>query len=174
MCKKFCVARKLDWVDDLIVRLVMARLSQPDALAVFAEPDDDADLVLNLIREKRARLEGFYESAVAGEITPHALGRIESSLLAEIDALDSGIKRYDVPTVVYDLARNPAERWASLGLEQKREVIRCLMTIRLHRSTTVKGSKRFDPSTVHVDWRGSDGARPVALPSAGAQPEAAS
>jgi len=174
LCKKFCVARKLDWVDDLIERLVVARLSQPDALAVFAEPDDDTDEVLNLIREKRARLEGFYDSAVAGEITPQALGRVESSLLAEIEALDSRIRRYDVPTVVYDLARNPGERWASLGLEQKREVIRCLMTIRLHRSTTVRGSKRFDPSTVHVEWRGADAAQPVALPSAGAQPQAVS
>ena len=153
MCKRFCVTRKVEWVDDLIVSLVIARLSQPDAAMLFTEPDDDVTATLDAIGDKRSRLEEFYEAAAKGEITPAGLGRIETNLLAEIEVLESRIRRYDVPSVVYELVRGPAERWETLTLEQKREVLRTLLEIRILPGHS--GSKRFDPETIEVTWRGS-------------------
>ncbi|MDQ6725328.1 MAG: recombinase family protein [Actinomycetota bacterium] len=164
MCKKFCVARKMEWVDDLIEALIIGRLSQPDALALFAAPNDNFGAVLDAIADKRARLEGFCDAAAKGEITPASLGRIEANLLTEIQVLESRIRRYDVPSVVYELANNSASRWTTLTLEQKREVIRCLMAIRLHRSTTLRGSRRFDPEAIEVRWTGSGVSGPTAQP----------
>lgn len=153
MCKRFCVTRKMQWVDDLIVGLVISRLSQPDALVLLADPDDDVSVTLDAIGHKRSRLEEFYEAAAKGEITAAGLGRIEANLLTEIEVLESRIRRYDVPSVVYELAKSPAERWATLTLEQKREVLRTLLEIRILPGHS--GSRRFDPETIEVSWRGS-------------------
>lgn len=163
MCKRFCVTRKMEWVDDLIVSLVIARLSQPDAAVLFAQPEEDATTTLDAIREQRLRLDGFYDAAAKGELTAAGLGRIEATLLAEIEALESRIRRYDIPSVVHELARNPAERWATLTLEQKREVLRTLVEIRILPGHS--GSKRFDPETVQVLWRGSAAGEPAARAS---------
>lgn len=164
MCKRFCVTRKMEWVDDLIVSLVIARLSQPDAALLFAQTDEDATATLDAIRDKRIRLDGFYEAAAKGELTAAGLGRIEATLLVEIEALESRIRRYDIPSVVHELARNPAQRWATLTLEQKREVIRTLLEIRILPGHS--GRKRFDPETVQVSWRGSAAGEPAARASA--------
>ena len=164
LCKKFCVARKLEWVDDLVVGLIVARLSEPDARSLFTDADDDVSETLEAVRDKRARLEEFYEAAMRGNLTAAGLGKIEAQLLAEIEVLESRIRRYDVPTVVYDLAANPAACWATLSLEQQREVVRTLVEIRILPGHT--GSKRFDPETVEVRWRGSDEGRPAAQRSA--------
>jgi hypothetical protein len=82
-------------------------------------------------------------------------------LLAQIEALEVRIRRFDVPSVVYNLAEKPEQVWRRLTLEQKREVIRCLLEIRVHHSTTPSGSRRFDPSTVEVRWRGSVEVDPI-------------
>jgi DNA invertase Pin-like site-specific DNA recombinase len=159
MCKKFCVTRKLEWVDELIVGLVIARLSQPDASMLFAAPDDAESATLDAIADKRSRLEQFYEAAANGEITAAGLGRIEANLLVEIEVLESRIRRYDVPTVVYELLRSPAQRWATLTLEQKREVLRTLLAVRILPGHS--GSRRFDPETIEVSWRGSAAGQPA-------------
>jgi len=164
MCKRFCVTRKVEWVDELIVSLVIARLSQPDAAALFAPSDEGGTATLDAIRDKRVRLDGFYEAAAKGELTAAGLGRIEATLLGEIEALESRIRRYDIPGVVHELARNPAQRWPALTLEQKREVIRTLLEIRILRGHS--GRKRFDPETVQVSWRGSAASEPAAQGSA--------
>lgn len=165
MCKKFCVTRKMQWVDDLIVGLVIARLSQPDASVLFAAPDDDVTATLDAIGERRSRLEQFYEAAARGELSAAGLGRIEASLLTEIEVLESRIRRYDVPTVLYELLESPAERWATLTLEQKREVLRTLLEVRILPGHS--GSKRFDPETIEVAWRGSAAGPPAAQASVG-------
>jgi site-specific DNA recombinase len=153
LCRKFCTARKLEWVDEFVEAVMLARLSKPDALSLFADGDGDNSELLNVIADKRARLDGFYDAASAGEITPTALGRIEGTLLQEIEALESKVTRLDVSPIVYELAERPNAVWPKLSLEQKREAIRCLITVRILPGHS--GSKSFDPKTVQVRWRGS-------------------
>lgn len=164
VCKNFCSSRKMAWVDSLIERLIVERLSQPDALVLFDELDTDTTPILDAIQEKRTRLEDFWDAGAKGEISPAALGRIEGTLQGEISALESQIRRYDVPSVVYDLAHKPLQVWQGLTLEQKREVVRCLVVIRILPGHP--GRKQFDPATVQIEWRGSGAARIAAQESA--------
>jgi site-specific DNA recombinase len=164
--KNFCVARKIDRVDELIEKLIVARLSRPDALSLFT-PSDESEETLDQIAEKRARLETFYDAAAAGELTPRALARIEQTLLSEIEVLEAKVRRYDVPSVVYELAKRPEKVWKTLTLEQKRECLRCLVEITLHPSR--RGEHSLDPKTVKVAWRGSAADEPTALPKAAGQ-----
>lgn len=169
ICRNFCVARKVVWVDDLIESLMIRRLSRPDAAALFATEDVDSGRTLDEIAAKRARLETFYDAAASGEITAAALARIESKLLAEIEAQEATVRRFDVPSVVYDLVKKPKKVWGTLTLEQKREVIRCLVEIRVHKSSIPGGTRRFDPSTIEVRWQGSGEVEPTALAIAAGQ-----
>lgn len=162
ICRKFCVARKVVWVDALIEGLMLRRLARPDALMLLAVDEGEPPAVLMQIAEKRARLDSFYDSAATGEISPQALARIESRLIPEIEALEAEVRRFDVPTVLYDLANEPLQVWPDLTLEQKREVIRCLLEVRVHRSSFPGGTRRFDASTIEVRWQGSGEVEPTA------------
>ncbi len=147
VCKSFCVARKMDCVDLLIETLVVARLSQPDAML---EDDEDTNPALEAIRDKRCRLEEFYDSAANGEISAAALARIEAKLLQEIEGLEKTLRRSAVPTSVHDLADNP-EVWQSLPISVKREIIKLLMQVRIMKSE--RGRKVFDPNQIEIEWR---------------------
>lgn len=172
ICKSFCTSRKVEWVDDLITKLVIARLSRPDALALLSLPDEPND-ALDTARAKRARLESFYDAAAKGEISAAALARIEAQLLPEVEALEAQVKRYDVPSVVYELVDTP-DRWKALTLAQKRDVIHSLMEIRIHPSQTKKGSRVFDVDTIDVTWRRPAGSDVPALRRTQEQAQAAS
>lgn len=155
---KFCVARKQAPVDALVTELVLRRLEQPDALALFVQDDDDH--VLDDVAHLRARLEGFYDAAAIGEITPAALGRIEASMLEQIARLERQVRRVSAPTVVYDLLESAREVWPSLAITQQREVVRCLLDVEILR--TRSGKRAFDPESVRVTWRGQPSAELVA------------
>lgn len=172
-CRNFCVARKLTWLDELVQALILKRLSQPDALLLFSEQDGNAAGVLEKIAEKRARLDEFYDSAANGEITPSALGRIEGQLLSAISGLEASLRRFDVPTVLYDLAKAPPTVWEKLTLEQKREVVRCLLSVRVHRTLAPRGTRQFDLEAIQIDWRGSDEDDRVVHPSGQEQRQSA-
>lgn len=151
---KFCVARKSEWVDELITELVLARLSQPDATGLFIRDDDgEVGRVLDEVATLRARLDSFYDAAADGELSASALGRIEAKLLSEIEALENQVRRIELPTAIYDLSDDPHGVWESLSIVQRREIIRVLLDIRIMPSKTVKGSRKFDPDSIAVTWK---------------------
>jgi len=150
-CKrKFCTARKQEWVDDLITRLIIARLSQPDAYELFQTPDNHE--ALNSLAARRARLNEFYDAAAKGDITAAALGRVESALLREIADLERQVRVSVFPDAVYDVAQDAEAVWQTLSLRQRREVVRWLVDIRLLPIGRT-GRREFDPAGVAVTWR---------------------
>jgi site-specific DNA recombinase len=153
----FHVSRREDWVDDYVERVTVARLSRPDILELLADGDEqEAEVKAARAEavEKRARLEGFYDAAAAGELTPAALARIEARLLPEIDSAETRARRVAIPSVLRDVAGpDAAEVWAGLPLTAKREVIGLLMTVRI--MPTRRGSRTFDPDSVKIEWRTS-------------------
>lgn len=149
----FCVARKIQWVDDYVTELVLTRLSQPDVLLAL-DAEDDSELAdrLELIGDTRARLNAFYDEAADGKLTAAALSRIEQRLLAEIEDLERQVRRVGIPTVVYDLAREPRAVWPTLDIVQRRLIVKTLVEIRILPARS--GVRVFDPRTVSVSWLG--------------------
>lgn len=148
----FHVSRREDYVDELVEAVTVARLQQSDALELLAPSDDPAAAEATAeARAKRARLDGFYDAAAAGELTAAALARIESRLLAEIEAAERRARGAVTSRVLADAAGpDAADRWQLLSLPQKREVIDVLMTVTL---LPAGRGRRFDPDSVKIEWR---------------------
>ncbi len=149
----FHVSRKESDVDALVEAVVIGRLSRPELLELMtAGESEDVAAALGEAREKRARLQGFYDAAAAGDLTPAALSRIESRLLPEIEAAEKRAQRATAAPILADVAgRDAPERWSELSLPQKREVISLFMRVRILPAR--RGARTFDPETVAIEWR---------------------
>jgi site-specific DNA recombinase len=149
----FHVSRREDHVDEFVTTVVIERLSRPDFLDLLVV-DEDADVQAARARaaELRARLDGFYDIAAAGDLTPTALARIEATLLPEIEQAERRAHTTALSPVVAAAARpDIAELWQTLPLSTQREIIDTLMEIRIMK--TGKGRRRFDPSSIAIDWK---------------------
>ena len=155
--EKFCVSRRETDVDEYVTDVVLARLEMPDLAEALAEPrDDETAAALAEAREKRARLEGFYDVAAAGELTPAALARIEARLLPEIELADRRARAAVTSPLVADTAGPDARaRWEKLTLPQKREVIATLVDVRI--LPTVRGARTFRPESIEVSGKSEQG-----------------
>ena len=156
MCVEgFHVSRREDRVDELVEAVTIERLSRPDALDLFAGDDQDDEVAKARAEasEKRARLEGFYDAAAKGDLTPAALTRIEAQLLPEIESADRRSHTATVSPVLVDAATSDiGERWPSLPMTVRREIIDALMRIKI--MPAGRGRRTFDPSTVAIEWKG--------------------
>jgi site-specific DNA recombinase len=149
------LSRKEDDVDEVVVGAVVGRLARPDLQDVLAGPapaeveDARAEVV-----EKRARLEGFYDAAARGELTPAALTRIEARLVPEIAAAESRARVALPSPLLAEVAGPKAEEtWMRLTLEQRRELVALLCHVRI--LPMGRGRRTFDPASVEVTWRTS-------------------
>jgi len=150
----FHVSRRQDHVDRLVTEVILRRLSKPDVTDLLAAQDDGA--AAEARREAaalRARLEGFYDAAASGEITPAALARVEGGILTQISEAERRAVAATVPAVLLDVAGKPdvRGRWAALSMPQRREIITTLVEVRI--LPTKRGQKIFDPESVRIQWR---------------------
>lgn len=152
--ERFCVAIRTTKIEAFVNDLVVARLSRPDVMRMLAAADDgdQAARAEEQVRDLRSRLDQFYAAAAAGEISPAGLARVESRLLAEIDEVEQRSFTARVPQVLREVAGPDLDqRWPTLPIAVRREVIDLLMEIRVFR--TVRGERKFRPERVQVTWR---------------------
>ncbi len=156
LCREgFHVSRKQDHVDDFVTRVILARLARPDLLELLTGGQGDVEATAAAVEaaEKQVRLDGFYDAAAAGELTPAALARIEAKLIPEIENARRRAIRVAPSPLLLQLTEADAEvRWAGLSLEQKREVIDVLCVVRV--LPTGRGRRTFDPETIELVWKG--------------------
>ncbi len=148
------LSRKQDDVDELVQQVVVARLSRPDLLELMAADrgDEQAAAAAGEAAEKQARLDGFYDAAAAGELTPAALARIEAKLLPEIQAAQRRAARAGTSPLLLETAGPDAEqRWERLSLEQRREVVQLLCEVQV--DPAGRGRRTFDPRAIRITWR---------------------
>ncbi len=151
----FHVSRRVTDTDNFVTEVVLARLERPDLADAFTDTADaETAAALAEAREKRARLDGFYDAAAAGELTPAALARIEARLLPEIEAADGRARAAVTSPLVAEVAGSQArDRWVKLTLPQRREIVSTLMTVRI--MPTIRGSQVFRPESIEIEWRKS-------------------
>lgn len=153
VCKaRFCVSRREPHVDEFIERVMVDRLSRPDAADIFRGDDDgDFEEARDEAAALRDRLSAFYDEAASGGITPAALSRIEAKLLPQIKDAERRATPTPRSPLLEQLSEAPAEAWSSLLIEQRREVVRTLIDVKIHRAR--QGSRAFDPETVEIRWK---------------------
>ena len=150
------VSRKIEPVEELVMAVVIERLARPDALDLLRPPDLDGvtEQAMDEATEKRARLNGFYDAAASGELTPAALARIEARLLPEIAAADKRARRTVGSPLLAEVA-GPDVRttWARLTIQQRREVVAALCDVTI--LPWGRGRRTFDPASVQITWKAS-------------------
>jgi site-specific DNA recombinase len=150
-----CVSRLQAPVDELVTETVLAFLEQPEVVArLLADVgDEDAAAAAAEVAELRARLDSFIASAAAGGISPATLAEVEGRLRPQIADAKRRAVPTSVPPLVADLLGPHARRvWEELGVPQRRQVVRFLMRVIVHRSGRAHGGRGFDPSRVEIVW----------------------
>ncbi|HVB44690.1 MAG TPA: recombinase family protein [Streptosporangiaceae bacterium] len=150
------VARLAAPVEDFIARLVIGRLSRPDAADLVTVPEGGPDVAA--LREESAAIRRNLEDLAADR----ALGLVSRAQmlaatergnvrLGEIGTdLDAAARENVLAPLA--AAENAAAVWEDLDLARQRAVIKTLMSVTL--CSPGKGARRaFDPGTVQVAWR---------------------
>ena len=121
----FHVSRGESDVDMCVEAVTVERLRRPDILELMsAGATDELDEAMAELAGLRARLDGFYDVAARGELTPAALARVEATLLPQIATAEARARRVVLSPVLADVTGPDAARgWAGLSTPQKREVV---------------------------------------------------
>ena len=156
-CPKYHVSAGVDWLDEIVLPIVLARLSDKKLMAQLAGGDDKAVLTARAeAATLRERLDGFRDAAAAGELTPASLAHVESRLLADIKAAQKKADGAAVPSVLRGLsgADDGAARFEALSIAGRRQVIAALrLEITLDRSVTRGRWSLDDYDRVKIDWK---------------------
>lgn len=151
-----CISRAAEPVDDLVERLVIARLSRPDAVDLLTR-DDAPDVAEHRQRADalRGRLDDLAEALADGTLTLAAVRKASDrvrSELADAEALIQDAARADVMSPIIG-ADDVSAAWSAADLQQRRAVVAALMDITL--TAPKRGRQAFDPTTVVVTWKHS-------------------
>jgi site-specific DNA recombinase len=148
------LCRDIAAVDDFVSRLVVARLSAPDALDLLRQEDVDVAGLHEQARELRARQEALALEAAHGRITPAQMTLINRTIADELEQVEAQIAGSARTNPLADLAGRPdvQGRWDALTLDRQRAVVDALMTITV--LPVGRGAGRsFDPDGLRIEWR---------------------
>lgn len=150
------VTRIQEPLDAFVTELVMGFLEQVGVASLLAKGTEDAAAVEagREAADLRARLDSFITSAVAGGVSAMALAEIETRLRPQIEDAERRATPSSLPSVLADLiAAEPRRVWhEELGVAERRQVIRFLLRVVVHRAGGRHGSHGFDPSRIEIVW----------------------
>lgn len=149
----WCVQRNLERVDDLVSRVLVARFSQPDIVELVRVDESTADLDREAA-ELRARWDSLAMLAADGTLRPDAVREQSSVLRAKLEAIEAHIEAIRDRSVMTDMALATAtgERWDSLSLPKRRNLIQIMMRVIVDKQDN---PRRFDPEAVRIEWKHS-------------------
>lgn len=150
------VSRRIEPVDAMVERLVVARLSQPDVIPALAGPDDGqvADAAADVAR-LRSKLDELEASYAADELTLTEYRRLRDRVTPLLENAERRARPRSVPDAVVELAGpDAAAKWASADLAAKRVVVDALLDVTILPRPAGSPTKVFDPATVRVVPRG--------------------
>jgi len=152
-CPTAHLGRRLDYVDEVVEKVIVARLALPDAADLFTANQSVAGIQAEA-DELRRRRNSLAAMLADGILDPDAVRQQARKLTDRIDALSRRIDAAlgDSPVAELASADDVAAAWEDLPILTKREVIRTLLTVTI--APVGKGA-RFDPESVQIEWRRS-------------------
>lgn len=161
VCGRGCYSVKREPVDELILDLVAAKLSDPEEYAALRQPNDEADADAAAARLEIAdlneKLEEWRESAALGETSPASLATIETKLSERIEAAQARLDAATVPDTLRGWTGREEDvraRWAAAPVQARRAVLRVLEASGLRIQLVPSGQNGHTPITqrVAVSW----------------------
>lgn len=152
-CRRSHLMRRLDLVDDIVVRAVLGRLARPDAVALLS-PDVDLDELRLEAGELRGRRDELAQLLADGLLTAAAVREQATGLRTRLERVEAELVSATgtSPAALLASADDVLEAWEALSLGRQRQVVDELLV-----ATLLPAGKgvRFEPDQVRVDWKGS-------------------
>ena len=151
------VARDAVPVDDLVSRVVVERLSRPDAAALLIDDDaPDAEALRTEAQAVRSRLETLAVEFADGSLTAGQLRTATARLRSRLTNVEAAQAHTSRRPMLGDLvsAADMEAAWNALPFDRKRAVIDTLLTVTID-PEPVRGARRFRPELVRIKWRTS-------------------
>lgn len=156
---EFCLSALEEPIDAFITEMVLKRLSRRDFERMYAARGQVAAAVVETeLAKLTARLDGFYESAAAGKLSPEGLARVEEQLLPQIaDAKQRASEAKPMPALLR-VAAGPRARevWGGFGVDQRRQVVRLLAVVKLSRVGAGRRQFRPEERLPESQWVGDE------------------
>ncbi|MFI5525040.1 recombinase family protein [Streptomyces platensis] len=180
ICVRFDTAIRAPRFEAYVEQAIIEWLSSPAAAAAFRRDSDDAEAdAARLLAERLERqlaeareLASTFDDTGEPGLSALSLATMERNLMPKIKQAQARVEASALPVspVLGSLlgAPNVEETWAGLLLEQKRDVIRKIVTVRLHHAH-VKGAQTIRPGRITLSFVGEPGFR-VASPRARESP----
>jgi DNA invertase Pin-like site-specific DNA recombinase len=154
-CRAAHVIRDQEFVDDLVTRVVVGRLSMDDASDLLAEPTraDAARVAAVRAQELLERLNDAAQAYARRTISLAQLEVINAALRPEIEAAqDDSVSPANRSEILCDLvgAADPAVVWEKLSPARRRAVVDLLVDVRIF---PTKRGPSFDPTAVQITLR---------------------
>ncbi len=149
-----CVSRRKADVDELVSRVVVARLARPDAVDLFAPDTSDVRrAAAEEVQVLRARLDNAADDYADGKIDARQLERITARLRPAVATAEARARAVDDAPLLSGLlgVADVETAWRSLSLSRRRAVVEALMAVTI--LPTRQGVRTFDPSTVRIEWK---------------------
>jgi site-specific DNA recombinase len=150
-CKQsFHTARREDLTDQVVIEIILARLNKPDILHLLTDNNDNTAVAEAVAEaeQKRARLDTFIDAAADGSITAAALARIETKLLADIDAAHTRARTASTGHVLDQAVGIDRTHWDALPMATRREIITTICEVII--MPAGRGHRTFDPTLINV------------------------
>lgn len=163
-CRRGCVARGLEEVDEYVSAHVVAYLRRPDLADLLALPGDEVDV--SALEQHavtlRTRLDQLGEMFGRGEIDAQTLTAGSRAITAELESTRQQIADAYAGTALAGVAEapDPGQAWLRAPLDRKRAVLDLLMTVTLLKAPRGRppgwkpGDTYFRPETVRIEPRG--------------------
>jgi site-specific DNA recombinase len=155
LCPRGCVGRRVAPVDEYVTRVVVARLSQPDALSLLAPDDGAAETAAKEAAALRARLDALVDDYADGILDRAGMKRAAERIRPQLEQAEARARTTSTAAldVLSDIVGRGAEtRWRSLSIQRRRAAIAVLLDITIDR--TGKGNYReFDYDAIRLGWR---------------------
>jgi site-specific DNA recombinase len=148
-------------VEQFVEALILQRLEQEDAAALFATPenDDSTTQAERELKDLTNQLEEWKALAKARKISPASFAEFEADLLPQIETARTRaetVRKAPVPALIRQLADAPRKHWPTLTPYQQREALGYLIA-ELKVSPIGRGKRIFDRARLGTSrWVGDD------------------
>ena len=153
-CPRYHMQRNAERVDELVLRVIAARLRRGDLVGLLARDDTGAGVQLGrTIIGLRARLDAIAVDYADGKITARqmqvAARRIDEKMAAAQSALAESGKTNAATRLAAE--PDPAAAWLALPVDRQRAVLDALCTVVILPAKPGRG--QFTPAEIRFDWR---------------------
>jgi site-specific DNA recombinase len=150
------VRRKQTLVDEVVERVMIARLERPDALDKLATGDPDRlGELREIIAGLEARLLHYADQAADNEITDQQLARINAKLRPQLAAAEAEMEScHPNPGILKLAGPDAAAKWKAAPLDLKRAVIKAMTVVTI---LPIGSGAKVTPESIRIQWRTADG-----------------